>query len=520
MNLLGSRMSANPERNERGTAAARVHFDLVILLGVAFALRLGVYFLLPNIHYADEIFQVLEPAHRLVFGTGILSWEWVVGIRSWLVPGLLAGLMEMGRLFGDRPVAINLPVALFMIAASLAPVACAYLWGRRWHGNWGGIVAGGVATIWVDLVYMADHTLTEVLAADCLPVALYLSLSGATQISRRRLFAAGVLLGLTFALRFHLAPALVVAAFGMCGVRRGFAPWRTLIAGASLPLLLSGLLDWATLGAPFQSVWLNIWLNLGAGVSAEAGTKPFATLLLLPAAVWGLGGFAVMIGTVAVGARRLPWLLWVALAIFLTHSLIAHKEYRFIFPAIPLLVILAGLGTAELIELARRALPRPVPAAWFVALGLLLWTALSAQIGNSAVFSVPWTRQRAQLAAFAVIAHQPKICGVGLDNVYWTMTPGQSWLPPNVPLYQIEADRLRSQAPAFNAILARESQPVEDTRYRRVECFDGDRKPDGQAAIRLCLWRRDDGCDATAAPLPTPNWPSFFTGQPVILDED
>jgi GPI mannosyltransferase 3 len=490
----------------------RANPDLAILLGVAFALRLAIYFLLPNIHYPDEIYQTLEPAHRLVFGTGILSWEWAVGIRSWLVPGLFAGLMESGRLIGDRPVSIDLPVTLFMIAASLAPVICAYFWGRRWHGGWGGIVAGGIAAIWIDLLYMAGHTLTEILAADGLTVALYLGLPGTMPIARRRLFAAGALLGLTFVLRFHLAPALLVAAFGICGIRQGFARWRILIGGASLPLLLSGILDWATLGAPFQSVWLNIWINLGAGVSAEAGTSPWTTLLLLPAGIWGLGGFAVVAAMAAVGARRVPLLLWVALAIFLTHSLVPHKEYRFIYPAIPLLVILAGIGTADLVEQARHILLKPVPPAWFAAFALALWAALSAEIGNAAVFSVPWTRERAQIEAFAEMARRPDLCGVGLYRLSWTLTPGQSALPARILLHETDTAHLGQDRAGFNYILAREQTPVPDPGFSRLACFMGDRIDAERWHMRACLWRRDGGCDPGAAPPPPVNWPRALAG--------
>ena len=71
-----------------------------VILVCAFALRLAVSIAVPNIHWPDEILQVTEPAHRIVFGTGIVAWEWLVGIRSWLLPGVFAGLMAIGR---ERP---------------------------------------------------------------------------------------------------------------------------------------------------------------------------------------------------------------------------------------------------------------------------------------------------------------------------------------------------------------------------------------------------------------------------------
>ena len=35
-----------------------------------------------SIYYPDEIFQLLEPAHRAAFGYGQVAWEWRDGVRS------------------------------------------------------------------------------------------------------------------------------------------------------------------------------------------------------------------------------------------------------------------------------------------------------------------------------------------------------------------------------------------------------------------------------------------------------
>ena len=40
--------------------------------------------------HPDEIYQTQEQAHRLVYGYGIVPWEFRDGVRSWILPGLLA----------------------------------------------------------------------------------------------------------------------------------------------------------------------------------------------------------------------------------------------------------------------------------------------------------------------------------------------------------------------------------------------------------------------------------------------
>src|ERR1700723_3146688 len=71
-----------------GAALAARRLDPLALCAAAPALRLCAHYAAPNIIWPDEVFQVTEPAHRVLFGTGIVTWEWALGIRSWLFPGM------------------------------------------------------------------------------------------------------------------------------------------------------------------------------------------------------------------------------------------------------------------------------------------------------------------------------------------------------------------------------------------------------------------------------------------------
>src|SRR6056297_2903472 len=57
-----------------------------------------------GIFHPDEIYQVMEPAHELLYGFGLHGWEWDVGGRNWTLPALMAALMGGLQLMGlDRP---------------------------------------------------------------------------------------------------------------------------------------------------------------------------------------------------------------------------------------------------------------------------------------------------------------------------------------------------------------------------------------------------------------------------------
>ncbi len=489
---------------------------LAILLTLAVAARLAVFYLAPNVHWPDEIYQALEPAHRLVFGSGAIAWEWVVGARSWLLPGFYAALMEIGRVFRPSPAAIDAPIAVVMAIAGIAPVMCAYRWGRTLFDPTGALVAAALPALWVDLIYMSGHTLAEVLAGDLLPVALYLGLPARDAlVSRRRLWAAGAVIGLVVDLRFHLAPALFIAAMSIGGWHGSYRRWLALVAGACAPILALGLLDWATLGHPFQSIALNLWFNL-AESGDYAGRSPWATLIVLPFALWNLGAVAMLLAAIA-GARRFPAPAFVAVAIFATYSFVAHKEYRFIYPALPLIAILAGFGTADLLRVLRQTWPRSFGrAAIPAALAILFWLGTSAAIAQSPVYRNAWTRERAQLLAFDYVSRQPDLCGLGLYGMWWIVTPGASALPPGVGFYQSTRDGLAHDGAAFNYLVAWGRTAVPDPRYRRAACFDGDAGADGAWQLRVCVWRRDGGCAANAAPPFPVNWPRTMTGKPEI----
>ncbi|HEV8028995.1 MAG TPA: hypothetical protein VGP50_16295, partial [Stellaceae bacterium] len=54
---------------------------LAALCLLGFLLRLVPVLFYPSLNFPDEIFQTAEPAHRLVFGSGLVPWEFAYGVR-------------------------------------------------------------------------------------------------------------------------------------------------------------------------------------------------------------------------------------------------------------------------------------------------------------------------------------------------------------------------------------------------------------------------------------------------------
>jgi hypothetical protein len=122
--------------------------------------------------------------------------------------------------------------------------------------------------------------------------------------------------------------------------RKQFA-W--ILLGACIPILAAGALDWVTWGSPFQSVIAFVRVNLVEGVASGHGVSPWFAYIGLfwknvgPVACTGIAvawALSARLGTfVMVRQDRLILASSLFYAVF--HSLIGHKEIRFLLPVFP-----------------------------------------------------------------------------------------------------------------------------------------------------------------------------------------
>src|SRR5580658_184739 len=123
------------------------------LIATAIVLRLVPIIIVPSVNWWDEVFQSTEQAHRLVYGYGLVPWEFQLGMRSWLLPGFVAALMELARLFGDGPDYYLPVIDVGFAVLAAAPAVCCFLWCRRWFGPTAGLVSGIAVAVAPELVY-------------------------------------------------------------------------------------------------------------------------------------------------------------------------------------------------------------------------------------------------------------------------------------------------------------------------------------------------------------------------------
>lgn len=366
--------------------------------------------LTPGFHHPDAIYQYLEPAHRMLTGEGVVTWEWRTGIRSWMLPALLAIPLGIGETIDpDGMLPMILP-RLATAAASLGIIWAAWDIGRR-HSATTGLLAGFVAATWFEMVFFAAETLAEPIAvAAFLPAAAWLT---ARDAGPRRIAAAGALFAFAALARPHYAPAAAVLV--LVEWRRDLFDWRrwtALLAGAVAVAALSAAIDGARGLVPFAWILGNFEQNIVHNVSARYGTFPALSYVAWFMEVWSWWMVPAVIG-IRYGWRQAPGLLAAAAVTLVIHSLIPHKEYRFIFLGFTVLAILAALGWGKILALARRRL---APArARMVTVGVFAAFSL-ASIGLAQGKLAP-NQLRPNTDGWRTFAHlraDPAVCGVAL----------------------------------------------------------------------------------------------------------
>lgn len=439
------------------------------IITLAVALRLIAYSPWDQ-HHADELYQYLEQANRLVTGYGMIPWESRFGIRNSLIPQFLSLPIRIGNLFAPSTM---LPIHMARLSfAALCLSALAGAWGigmaqSRRHA----LVALFVAAVWYDSVEFSVLLLSESVATAFIACGAALLLIEKPE--RKYLWLAGFLLNLGCLLRFQYAPFVVVLVLGT--VRFDWRFLRDLVIGAGAALLLCSVSDLIAGRVPMAWMFHNFRMNIGEGRAAEFGEEgPLYYLQMIHLAL-GVAAPAIIAAALLAGKRYWPLILALAMNLLL-HTLIGHKEYRFVWLSVFLTLVLAGIGSVNVIEwlIARRSPERP--AGWIILAALCAgWFGLSQTVlGEGADKRLKLTGGAISMAAHDTASH-PLICGLGLpEDVSGHVI--KALLRRDLPIYVVPIDVANGLSlmpgeivQASNAVIADDYLPF-DPEYQIVSC--------------------------------------------------
>ena len=446
--------------------------------------------------WADEVFQTLEQGHRLAFGYGLVPWEFKVGARSWLLPGIIGGMMKLLSAFGVTS-GVGLATSVKLIFAALA-VATFYPM-LRMAEAWGGVFAvallGLVASVFPAGLIYGSRAMAEVASAPFLAWGLWLlwlwgmgragkaaayaalPTLGARRNGAPRLIVAGILFGLATFLRYQNG-ILLLAVLPIVAARRSLRAAALVAAGIVAVLLLGGLLDWVTWRRPFHSLIVYVRFNLLEGGANQWGVAKRGFFFRVMLATNGPAVLLLALGFFA-GIRR-TWPVALPALLFLgVHSVIPHKELRFLYPVLPIFLLCSAVGLAML--LAKLPFPRRRQVAATGVLALTLVVAFAAR-ARSVSFkdigqpmdafgfggpssSLVWRAFDERNRLFEQAGTHADICGLAAPtmNPYWT--GGYTYLHRPVPILW---SGTRRDLDAANYVLMGPGQRMDDARYRSL----------------------------------------------------
>lgn len=461
-----------------------------LILLVAVALRLSAVTLYGT-HHPDEAFQYLEQAHRIVFDYGLVPWEFRFFIRSWLIPLMLSLPMALGEAVQPGGIAYLWFTRLFVVIVNLAPVVAAWFIGAR-SSRRHAILAMAVVAIWVESVLFSVQTLSESFAVACFLPAVALLRPAA---STRAIVAAGALMALAGLFRYHFAPA--IALFALLSAGRDWRMWRGLILGG-LPIFVAGAaIDLAMGLYPYEWIVNGYREVVTQGRMTSVGGD-IDHFYYLKAAHHYWGGMAAIIVALSFFAgRRYALLMIAAWANVLVHQLIGHKEWRYLWLSIEILLILAAIGSVN-VAMRLTADVRPV---WrdkaIVGAPLLLWALASAIFAASPIFRLEWRTNGEASALGALAGRMERVCGLSVPNYLNTLF-GYHVVHRRIPLYLHTVDQAAKRSlvdqtnGAFNAIIVPAGHAPPPGYDRRIGCG-------GHGVDRVCLYLRPGTCTPNPA---------------------
>ncbi|OJV44398.1 MAG: hypothetical protein BGO29_13835 [Bacteroidales bacterium 36-12] len=301
-------------------------------------------------HHPDEHYQIIEFAGlKGGWNTGAdLCWEYDAQIRPALQPMLALVVFKcLGVLGVTNP--FGLALGLRVLTALFA-VFCIFVFIRNFKNK----IEVKYHTAFVLLSFLLwflpainIRFSSETWAGFTLLLSVVLLNDVQKQNRRSVYFLAGLLWGLSFEFRFQMAIALFGLFLWLIFIRKEkLKNLLLLLSGSFAAVFACTLLDSWFYGNWVFTPWNYFYSNLIEGVASHFGVAPWyyylEQLINRPTPLIGMLLLSALLIMLFLDYKNI--VLWCIIPFLIIHSLIPHKELRFLFPVVnfvPLIVIQA-----------------------------------------------------------------------------------------------------------------------------------------------------------------------------------
>ncbi|SFL52206.1 phosphatidylinositol glycan, class B [Porphyromonadaceae bacterium KH3CP3RA] len=308
-------------------------------------------------HHPDEHFQLIEFAGlKAGWNTGDdLAWEYDAQIRPALQPYLALGVFKLAGLFGIKDPFILATLlrgltAVFSILSVLFFISCFKpSIKNRYHP----VLIVLSFFIWFFPSINVRFS-SETWSGLCLLISV--GLVELNRQSKLRYFIIGVLFGLSFEFRFQTALAIAgIILWLICIRKNSFREILYIFWGSILIVALCTALDSLFYGQFVFTPYNYFRVNIIENVSSHYGTAPWYAYItsILIAPNFLIGAVILLSFTILLVYDYKNIILWAIIPFIVFHSVIPHKELRFLFPLInfvPFLLVYAYQQTIDRIK--------------------------------------------------------------------------------------------------------------------------------------------------------------------------
>ncbi len=286
---------------------------------------------------------MLEPASKVVFGYGLMSWEWLQGFRSWIMPSVFIPFFWIFKIFGITGGLVPILFSRILFAI----VSLSLIWGLdriQETLNYSRLTRWCVAA-WmsfsITLLLWAPATLSDTWTA-----AIWWGLLPCVwkALDQNRGYLAGFLASLPFLFRFQSGVLGAVLGLMVMGSKKYRSQTGHVFLGGMTNILIYGLVDAVTLGVPFASLYRQ--LTEGVKKSEFYGVSPWWDYFPkvwnnFGTTFWLFAGFIIFFALLKSwrNLKKPRWILQISflpiLAYAVIHFMIPHKETRFLFVVFP-----------------------------------------------------------------------------------------------------------------------------------------------------------------------------------------
>ncbi len=323
---------------------------VIIILGLFVHVLTAVYSI--GHHHPDEHFQILEFAnYKLGINEGSeLPWEFAAQIRPTIQPTLATIYLSVCKSIGiTNPFTQTFILRLF---SAVIMVLLSVLLVYHYFPKHSQAIALIFSLCFAYIPFINVRFSSENYGLMFFLIAVILALKNQTKITPKILLFIGIALGMSFYFRFQMVAAM--AGFGLWLLL--VAKWNvkqifTLVSGFCIAIFLNVLVDRWFYGNWVFSPYGYFYSNIIEKVAASFGTQPwhhYIEMFFLKTRPFSILLFALF----AIGVYHKPKsvLLWSLIPFLLLHFLTAHKELRFLFPALLFFAIICCHGIEFLIQ--------------------------------------------------------------------------------------------------------------------------------------------------------------------------